>query len=240
MFRHSVREAEDIGMVVNTKKTTMMCISDSSSFEADAYILDADGERIGFQKEIRALRMRFSNRPSMAAHIEHIRKSFRSRLWILRNLKNCGFTQEELTRVYATMIRPVSDYGCVVYHSSLTDEQDEELDRLQNQALKCILGPGLSGRRMRELAGVCTLRQRREDLCDKFAAKLAANPHFSDWFPIKSTRASTRSGVKREVYLEKTARCSRLADSPLFYFRRRLNGKAGKTYGKRYAEYRED
>ena len=77
------------------------------------------------------------------------------------------------------MIRPVVDYACVVYHSSLTDEQDELLDRLQNQAVKCIYGFGLSGRRMREMSGLTTLRDWRIELCDKFAAKCQSSDHFA-------------------------------------------------------------
>ena len=84
------------------------------------------------------------------------------------------------------MIRPVADYACVVYHSSLTDAQDEELDRLQNHALKCIYGQ-FSGRKLREMAGITTLRERRETLCDKFAGKLLGNPLFLHWFPLKET-----------------------------------------------------
>ena len=102
---------------------------------------------------------------------------------MLRNLKKSGFTEDELLQVYKTMVRPVADYGAVVYHSSLTNQQDELVENLQNTALKCIYGPGLSGRRMREMAGILTLRRRREEMCDKFAQKCAANPLFADWFP---------------------------------------------------------
>ena len=66
------------------------------------------------------------------------------------------------------MIRQVADYAAFVYHSSLTDEQDEAIDRLQNSALKMIFGPGLSARKMRAMSGLTTLRARRELLCDKF------------------------------------------------------------------------
>ena len=42
----------------------------------------------------------------------------------------------------------------------------------------------------------------------------------------------------RETFLETKARTERLKNSPLHYFRRVLNGKVGKIYGKRYEEYR--
>ena len=74
-------------------------------------------------------------------------------------------------RVYTTIIRPVADYAAPVYHSCLTDEQDEAIDRLQNAALKMIYGPGISARKMRSMADITTLRERREMFADKFAEK---------------------------------------------------------------------
>lgn len=85
---------------------------------------------------------------------------------MLRNLKESGFTSEELVKVYKAMVSPVADYGAVVYHSSVSDQQDEILDNLQNAVLRCVFGPGLSGRRMREMADLETLRKRRENMCD--------------------------------------------------------------------------
>ena len=188
IFRHLVGKAEEIGMVVNTDKTAMVCVSDAASYTADAHIYDDEENRIGFQETIKALGMVFSNRPDMSAQVKSIQRKFRSRLWMLRNLKLSGFNTQELLTVYKTMVLPVVDYGAVVYHSSLNDEQEEALDKLQNAALKCIFGPGLSGRKMRELAGITILRKRRENLCQKFAQKCSVNPLFSEWFPLKSTR----------------------------------------------------
>ena len=122
--------------------------------------------------------------------------------------KNC-----ELCKVYKTIIRPVADYCSVVYHSMLSDEQDELLDRCQAHALRCIFGKDISYEKMRERAGITTLRQRRVELCDKFARKCLKNPRFSGWFPRKDTRRSGRSGG--EEFVENFARCDRLYNSPI-------------------------
>ena len=80
MFRHLVRRAEDIGMVVNGQKTTMVCVSGATSYKADGFILDADQERIGCQRTFKALGMRFSDRPNVDAPVEYMVKNVRSRL----------------------------------------------------------------------------------------------------------------------------------------------------------------
>ena len=204
-------------------------------------MFDDNDSRIECVDGFKALGMRFSNRLTLDEQVKAIQKNVRSRLWTLRNLKNHGFTEEELLKVYKTIIRPVMEYAAPVFHSSLTDEQDESLEKLQVQALKAIFDPKLSGRKLREKADIMTLRSRREEISLKFALKCATNPRMCHLFPLKNTRTSARSTRtgQAEVYQETKARCERLRNSPLHYFRRVLNGKVGKSYGARYAEYRQ-
>ena len=117
----------------------------------------------------------------------------------------------------------------------LTDKQDEEIERLQSTALRYIYGYGVSYSKMREDAGLETLRQRRIDSTDKFARSCLASDRFGHWFPETKGRKSRHTPPYREDY----ARCDRLKNSPLFYMRRRMNGKQGKTYGRRYCHYRD-
>ena len=164
-------------------------------------------------------------------------------MWVLKQFflalvvnNSFGFSEKELVKVYTTNVRPLVEYCAVVFHSQMTDEQDELLERQQNHALKIIYGLNISAGKMRETAGLTTLRQRRIHLCDKFAEKAAASDRFKSWFPLKRTSRATRS---TDRYLETHARCDRLKNSPVFFMRRRLNGKPGKTYGKRNQFWRE-
>lgn len=100
------------------------------------------------------------------------------------------------------MIRPVADYGCVVYHSSINDDQDERLEHLQPGFEMCFFGPFISARKMRRLADLTTLREHRVILCDKFAKKSLTNPRFQHWFPVKTGRTSGGSIKGVEKYLE--------------------------------------
>ena len=53
----------------------------------DAYILDADQNRIGCTETIKALGVYFSRDLNMEAEIKHIVRAMRARYWTLRNLK---------------------------------------------------------------------------------------------------------------------------------------------------------
>ena len=123
-----------------------------------------------------------------------MRRRFRQKYWVLLHLRKFGFTESELAKVYRTIVRPVADYCSVIYHSMLTDEQDEQLDQCQAHALRCIYGMNISYSEMRRRAGVTTLRQRRIEQCDAFAQKCLKDTRFKGWFPLRGGRRSSRGG----------------------------------------------
>ena len=209
-------------------------MSDSQTYKATCRIQDSDGEVLNAGESLKVLGFHLDSRPTVHAHVAALQTRMRNTTWVLRHLKLAGFTESELATVYRTVVRPVLDYCAVVYHPMLTDEQDQMVERMQAQALKNIYGYKHSYAEMRIKAGVTTHRERRIELCDKFARKAAANPRF-DWFPERTGR----SGRHGEQYQEMPARRDRLFNSPLFFYRRRMNGKAGKKYGERNRKYRE-
>ena len=152
--------AESKGMKVNTLKTKVLCVTDSMSYVPVAFIEGSDGSRLTLEPggTIKVLGFHFGDSASVGPHIKAIKKKIRRRLWTLYNLRKKGFTKSELVTVYKTSIRPLADYCDVVYHSLLTDEQDWDLERTQDKALRCIFGPRISGRRMRAMADITTLR----------------------------------------------------------------------------------
>lgn len=229
-------KAKEKGMIVNESKTALLCISDSLNFKTLAYIEDSTGERIDCVEHIKVLGFYLSDRTGVSKHVQELVKNIRRRYWSLRHLQKLGFSEEELVKVYKMSILPIADYCCPVYHSLLTDLQDQALEKAQIGALRCIFGYKLSARKLREKASLSTLRSRRVELTDKFAYKCLGNPRFRAWFPEKVGRQSARAGEK---YVEEFAKCERLKNSPIFYMRRRLNGKEGKVYGEKNKEFRK-
>ena len=236
-FRSTTRNAVRKNMKVNEEKTNIICVSDALNYVPRTYILDNAEKKIESKEEMRVLGFDFSNKPTVHKHVEGVLGRLRRKYWILYHLQRLGLTRPNLVKVYLSQIVPIADYCDYVYHSLLTDELDERLEKAQVGALRVIFGPGISGRKLREMAGVKTLRNRRIEHADRFAQKAAASNRFARWFPKRVTRRSSRPGA--DVYVEEYARCDRLRFSPIHYMRRRLNGKPGKSYGERYRIYRE-
>lgn len=223
-FRGVTGNAKKKGMKVNTSKTKILCISDAMNYTPRTLIFDSDGVKICNGHEMKLLGFYFGPKPTVDYPASAILKRLRQRYWSTY-LRKVGFNETELVKVYKTSILPVGDYCDAIYHSMLTNEHDQLLERAQAMALKCIFDPKLSGRKLRELAGLETLRKRQIKHCDTSAAKCAASQRFSKLFPLREGRSSARNAKR---YKEFCARCDRLKNSLLSLMRRRLNGKPGK------------
>ena len=220
LFRQITRIARMLGMKVNSDKTMVLCVSDSRTYKAKAFIDDGEGVEIDSIDKLKILGLNFSNKPDMSEQVDAICRKFRARIWTLRHLHHNGFSQEDLLRVYKSTILPCHDYCSNVFHSSLTLSQTVTLERLQSKALKAIYGYDPSYTELMQKSGLSTLRARRQQRELAFARKCSTSNRFSHWFPHREAGRETRDGF---VYEEKFARTHRCYNSPLFSMRRRLN-----------------
>ena len=237
-FRSIKCKAEEIGMVVNTSKTKLITVSDALNYRPRAHIFDSDGSKIESGETMNILGFHLSDHPGVHAHIDMTLKKVRIRYWTLYHLRKVGFNSAELVEVYKSMIRSLADYCCPAYHSLMTDQHDQLMERAQIAALRSIYGYQMTATQLRAEAGVTTLRERRIRLTDAFANKCLRSERFKKWFPANND--TRRSARQTEKYREFFAKTDRLRDSPLYYMRRRLNGKPGKEYGERNRKYREN
>ena len=67
-----------------------------------------------------------------------------------------------------SVIRPILEYACPVWHNSLTFEQNKRLEFIQKRALKIIYGGDIKYEAMCNNLNLCSLKARREMLCKKF------------------------------------------------------------------------
>ena len=86
VFRSITRRANDKGMIVNSRKTQMLVISDSLTYTPLAYIKDRDCVRIISSDSMKVLGFNFSSKPTMHAHVAAVLSSVRRKYWGLRHL----------------------------------------------------------------------------------------------------------------------------------------------------------
>ena len=149
-------------------------------------------------------------------------KSF-SRLSMITKLKYVGVSLEDLLDIYILYIKSITEYCSVLFHSRLTQEESDKLERVQKTCLKVILGDMyISYEVALEMCGLATLRSRREARCLNFSIKCVKHPKNSRLFPI-NTRTYGQSQNTREVFQVNWARTEHYRMSSIPYCQRLLN-----------------
>ena len=181
-----------------------------------------DGQKVTSADELKLLGYHFGRRPRPDVHVRELRRKFGARSWILRILKHSGIPDQSLVEVYCSLVRPVLEYPSNVFHSSLTDELSESIERLQRVALKSFFGLKVSYEDCLQKAGLDRLDKRRSDLMLDFAKKTAESPLYGpSWFPLKE---ASSYGLRREQkYVQEFAARERLQKAPIYAMRALLN-----------------
>ena len=210
------------GMMINNNKTKMMCVSNARTYVLASYILTTTGERIETVNSMKILGFNFNTSPSVKYHLKVLQRKFKSRIWALRHFKRNGFKQNELLRVYKSMVRPLAEYCSPVFHTMISQSDSLELERIQMQALKGIYGWRLSYNALLEKSGIERLEPRRENRFLELAKKMHQSKRFAHWFPLRLNRRPEirPTGEKFKIY---HAASERYARSPLNVMRRKLN-----------------
>ena len=76
-------------------------------------------------------------------HLENIMKKAGKILYMLYKLKRAGISNSDLVAVYVSVVRPVLEYTCPVWHTNLQNYLSDNIEITQKRALKCIF-PGES------------------------------------------------------------------------------------------------
>ena len=169
------------GIKINAKKTSLLCVSAATSFRPLVQIKLED-QVISGQEKMKILGVTVDKDYSFKSHVKNVRRNLRRRTWALSKLRRRGVKEDKLVKAYVSLIRPVAEYAAPAWHSLITAEQSELIERQQTQALKNIFGVGLSAAKMRKKANIELLQTRRTAASLKFIKKCVNNSRCADWF----------------------------------------------------------
>ena len=125
-------------MKLNEAKSSYMVISRSETKFATRLTLNNQTlDKISVTK---LLGIWISEDLSWSRNCQEICQKAYSRLSIITRLKYVGVGFEDLLDIYILFIRSVTEYRAVAFHSSLTGQQSDKLEKIQKTCLKVILG----------------------------------------------------------------------------------------------------
>ena len=136
-----------------------------------------------------------------------------------------GVPTDDLVHIYILYIRSVLEYCSVLWHSTLTEEQSHNIERVQKTCLKVILGSQYEDhQKALEQCGLQPLTERRELRCLQFGLKSLVHPIHSEMFPVNpNIHKSSHNTRNPEHFLVNKARSESYRMSAIPYIQRMLN-----------------
>ena len=207
-------------MKFNHKKSKVMIFNPcwSKDFMPE---LELDKNELEVVEEMRLLGVVVRSDLKWTANTEHIVKKGCRKLWMLRRLGGLGANTGQLVDIYIKHVRSVLELAVPAWHSSITQAESLDIERVQKCAFHIILGDQyISYKNALEVLEIEMLSTRREKLCIKFARKAEKHSKHQQWFKPNNP---TKTRQKQEKYCKIVARTGRLKNSPISYLTDLLN-----------------
>ena len=211
-------------MMLNQKKTKVMLFNFTDNYKFTTR-LELNSENIEVVNQAKLLGVIITDDLKWDKNTEYLVKKAYSRMQLLRKVSEFTTSVEDKKEIYILYIRSILEQSSVVWHTSLTNENAEDLERVQKSAVKLILGEKYENYEEGLIkANLDSLKDRRELLCQKFASKCVSsnNPRVKNIFQVKIHfhPMKIRSNEKFDV---KFANTERLKKSSIPYMQRILN-----------------
>ena len=174
----AARWTEQNDMKINSEKSKEIIISfaQDGNFRSTIPNIKIDGRDIAQVCHAKLLGVTISQDLTWNKHVDNIVKKAGKRLYMLYQLKRAGITQKDLVSVYVSVVRPVLEYACSVWHTNLPQYLSDNIEVIQKRALKCIF-PGLGYEEILRRVNLDTLNVRRDSICQKYFDKIKVGTH---------------------------------------------------------------
>ena len=171
-------------MMLNVKKTKAIQFNFSKNlqFKTDLVLKRQKIENV---QEIKLLGLILTSDLRWDRNIDYLVKDANKRMAMLHAASKFTSDKSVLRQIYYSRIRCKLDQSCVVWNSSLTQQNVSDLERVQKAAMRIINGKNYESysNTLKEL-GMVSLAERRDILCLKFAKKSLKVENFGHLFPI--------------------------------------------------------
>jgi len=214
------REVDDLNkwsmsnlMNINAKKTKEILLGPVRKNPPP--ILQLNGQPIERVRTFKLLGLHVTDTMKWHEHVSNVCSKAAKRLHFLKMLKHAGMSNDNLLYYYQSVIRPVTEYGCAVWHTSLTKGQSKQLESVQRRAVKIIYGSDSSDD---VLHTIPTLSDRRDKLTRQFCAGLQ-NPSscLHDLLPAERDSQVTSRVRNPRLYSPLRTRTERFKKSTIVY-----------------------
>ena len=165
-------------MKINSKKSKEMIISFTHDvhFKKSVPNIIIEGNPVEVVDHAKLLGVILSDDLTWNMHVDSIVKKAAKRVYMLYQLKRAGISQSDLVTVYLSVVRPVLEYACPVWHTNLPKYLSDDIEMIQKRAFKSIF-PDKGYADVLNVIGMCTLLERRNILCAQYFKNMQGRSH---------------------------------------------------------------
>ena len=162
---------ENQKMIINEKKTKTMLINFTEKYQF-ATRLQLKDENVEVINSTKLLGTIISDDLKWDLNTQNLVKKANARMALLRKVASFGAPLEDLKTIYVLFIRSILEQSATVWHSSLSEENIKDLERVQKSAIRIILKEKYKGyKQSLAMIGSEDLETRRKNLCLDFPIK---------------------------------------------------------------------
>ena len=210
-------------MVLNAKKTVLFVVNYTHNHQFKPLLaIPGVNKFLEVVHETKLLGYWLTDDMKPHTHINYIISIANKRIWAIPKLKKAVVSDEDLKYFYVMKIRSVLESSAVVYHSMLTIDDREDIERVQRVVIRTIMGTRYqSYEDSLTFLNLEELSVRRDELCLAFALKCLNSAKFGHIFiPTPNVGYNVRE-LRR--FVEPKCDTERYRKSPLVYLTRLLN-----------------
>ena len=209
-------------MKLNEKKTKQIVFNfnNDKQFTTEMRVKD---EALEIVEEVKLLGVVINKNLKWDNNTSYLVKKANKKMRMLHIAAKFTRNRDHLMQIYKTFIRSNLEFSSNVWHSSLTKENRQDLERVQKAALKVILRNDYNDyEEALRLTGLQSLDSRRDMIGLRFVKNSLRNANFSKLFPLKKINhvMSVRNPLKYHINKANTERYKR---STIPYLQRLLN-----------------
>ncbi len=112
------------------------------------------------------------------------------------------YSTTRLCRIYVSVIRPVLEYTCPVWHTGLPDYLTQSIGVVQKRALECVY-PAQSYSAILHQTKLPTLHERRDELCRSYLTRMKREGHKLNHLLPVARDNRTRLGMIARIHPQK-------------------------------------
>ena len=209
-------------MVISQPKTKAMIINFTRNYQFNTR-LKLKNENIEMVSKMKILGTIVNDKLTWDENCAQLIKKVNSRMVLIRTAKEFGATVKESVHLWIVFCRSLLEQSCTVWHSNLTQENFEDLERTQKTFAKLVLGQKYKNYEDALIKlNLHPLNERRENLCFNFAKSGIRNSTLTDLLP-RNTKDHIMNTRKFETHNVDFTNTERYGRSSVPYMQRLLN-----------------